>query len=105
VFTRQLAELASLDTLFAIQAELIENQNRWPVVKGTAGARKGRIGVPGRDRGKRGSLRHLYLYLEHRGQIYLLLLFSKAEQSNLSPKQTEQVAALVRAIKGMPDED
>jgi hypothetical protein len=39
------------------------------------------------------------LYLEQRGRIFLLLLFSKNEQANLSPKQVKQVAAMVERIK------
>ena len=99
VFTKKLKEVASFETLAAIQADLLADPTRWPVVKGTHGARKGRISDPMAGRGKSGSLRYLYLFLEHKGQIYVLFLFGKSEQSNLSPEQTRQVARLVDAIK------
>jgi hypothetical protein len=99
IFTRRLDALASLETLFAIQDDLIADPKRWPVVKGTNGARKGRIADPESARGKSGSFRYIYLYLEHRGQIYLLLLFAKSEQENLSDNQKEWVAKVVEAIK------
>jgi hypothetical protein len=54
---------------------------------------------PRDSRGKSGSFRYIYLYLEHRGRIFLLLLFSKNEQANLSPAQIKQVAAAVERIK------
>ncbi|MBO0723636.1 MAG: type II toxin-antitoxin system RelE/ParE family toxin [Blastocatellia bacterium] len=99
VFMKQLDALASLETLYAIQADLLADPERWPMIKGTGGARKGRIDDPCDSRGKSGSFRYIYLYLEHRGRIFLLLLFSKNEQANLSPAQIKQVAAAVERIK------
>ena len=40
VFARRLGELASNETLQAIQSDLIENPERWPVVRGFAGCPK-----------------------------------------------------------------
>lgn len=102
VFTAKLAQVAlenSLPTLYAIQADLIADPLRWPVVKGTSGARKGRIADPGSGKGKSGSLRYLYLYLEHRGQIYLLYLFAKSGQTDLNAVQKKAIAAMIEAIK------
>jgi len=99
VFMRQLETLASFETLYAIQSDLLEDPERWPVIKGTGGARKGRVADPKDSRGKSGSFRYIYLYLEHRGRIFLLLLFSKNEQANLSADQVKQVAAMVEKIK------
>lgn len=99
VFMRQLDALASFETLYTIQADLLADPERWPVIKGTGGARKGRVAAPTGSRGKSGGFRYIYLYLENRGRIFLLLLFSKNEQANLSPEQIEQVAAVVEKIK------
>lgn len=99
VFMRQLDALASFETLYAIQADLLADPAAWPVIKGTGGARKGRVADPKDSRGKSGSFRYIYLYLEHRGRIFLLLLFSKNEQANLSPEQIKQIAAAVEKIK------
>ena len=103
VFTKRLTELASFETLAAIQADLLENPERWPIVRGTHGARKGRVADPLSRRGKSGSFRYLYLFLEHRGRIYLLFLFGKSEQANLSPAQTKVIAGLVDEIKEEAD--
>jgi len=99
VFMRQLAALASFETLSAIQADLLADPEGWPVIQGTGGARKGRVADPRDARGKSGSFRYIYLYLEHRGRIFLLLFFSKNEQANLSPDQVKQVAKMVEKIK------
>jgi hypothetical protein len=99
VFTRRIDSQASLDVLLAIQDDLLENPTRGAVVKGTGGARKARIADPKDSRGKRGSYRYLYLYLQHHGRLHLLFFYGKNEQSNLSPEQTKLVAGLVRQIK------
>lgn len=99
VFTRQLEETASIETLYAIQADLLADPERWPVIPGTKGARKGRVADPRSSRGKRGSFRYVYLYLKHRERIYLLLIFGKSEQATLSTEQIRQVAELIEAIK------
>ncbi len=102
VFRRQIDE--SLDLLTAIQDDLLKKPDRWPVIRGTGGVRKGRIADPESSRGKSGSFRYLYLYLEHRGRIYLLYLFAKKKQGNLSAEQKKIVAGLVRQIKEAIDE-
>ena len=103
-FTSDLAAFVSertLEMLYAIQNDLLSDPLRWPVVKGTSGARKGRVADPASNQGKSGSYRYLYLYLylEHRGRIYLLFLFAKNEQSNLSAEQTKLIARWVEEIK------
>jgi hypothetical protein len=67
IFTSKLAQVAGengLPILYVIQTDLIADPQRWPVVKGTGGARKRRIADPGSGKGKSGSFRYLYLYLD-----------------------------------------
>jgi hypothetical protein len=99
IFTKRITELASPETLEAIQADLIEDPERWPVIKGLRGARKGRVADPKSPRGKSGSFRYIYLYLPIAGRIYLLFLFAKNEQSDLSPAQAKAFAQVVERIK------
>ena len=102
VFTARLARFVGADglsMLYAIQNDLLADALRWPVVKGTGGARKGRVADPASDQGKSGSYRYLYFYLEHRGQIYLLFLFAKSAQADLSNEQKKAIAKQVEAIK------
>ena len=100
IFTRRIDTIATLDVLMAIQDELIENPTRGAVVQGTGGARKARIADPNDNRGKSGSYRYLYLYLEAHGRVHLLFFFGKNEQDNLSPEQKKLVARIVGQIKG-----
>lgn len=99
IFTKRITEMASSETLEAIQTDLVEDPERWPVVKGLHGARKGRVADPKSPRGKSGSFRYIYLYLPHAGRIHLLFLFAKNEQSDLSPAQTKSFSQIVAKIK------
>jgi hypothetical protein len=55
--------------------------------------------IPLRPRGKSGSYRYLYLYLEHARRIHLLYLFSKGEQADLSPQQKQIIGVLSQEIR------
>ncbi len=83
IFRKRLDKLASLETLFRIQSDLIGNPKSGTVVQGTNGVRKGRVADKKNRRGKSGSFRYLYLYLEKAGVIYLLVFFSKGEKENI----------------------
>lgn len=99
VFTRQIDSKASLDVLHVVQNDLLANPKRGDLVQGMGGVRKARVADPQSGRGKRSSYRYLYLYLEHRGRIYLLYFYGKNEQSDLSSEQRKTVAGLAQMIK------
>ena len=98
IFFKQVRDLG-VEVLARIQSDLVQNPERGPVVKGTHGVRKARVADPASSRGKSGSYRYLYLYLEHAGRIHLLYLFSKGEQADLSPEQKGTIGALSQAIR------
>jgi mRNA-degrading endonuclease RelE of RelBE toxin-antitoxin system len=98
IFSRRIREMPA-EILANIQSDLVQNPERGDIVKGTHGVRKARVADPGSSRGKSGSYRYLYLYLEHAGRIYLLYLFSKGEQADLSPEQRRTIAALSQHIR------
>lgn len=98
IFSKQVAELPA-EVLTTVQSDLVKDPERGDVVKGTHGVRKARVADPGSSRGKSGSYRYLYLYLEHAGRIHLLYLFSKGEQADLSPEQTRIIGRLSQQIR------
>ncbi|HKV39786.1 MAG TPA: type II toxin-antitoxin system RelE/ParE family toxin [Blastocatellia bacterium] len=98
-FSKQVDETGSLDLLFAIQDELLLDATRGDIVPGTNGIRKARIGDPAKKLGKRGGYRYLYLYIEHRGRIFLLYLYAKRAAADVSPAQKKVLAELVESIK------
>src|SRR5215510_16194088 len=98
IFSKQVREL-SATVLISIQFDLVQNPQRGDIVRGTHGVRKARVADPGSSRGKSGSYRYLYLYLEHAGRIHLLYLFSKGDQADLSPDLTRIIGALSQKIR------
>jgi len=99
VFRKRLDSLASIEILFEIQADLLEEPNRGRLINGTNGLRKARVGDPDRGKGKSGGFRYLYLFLEHAGLIYLVYLFPKREKANLSDSDKKELSELVAIIK------
>ncbi|HEX9423944.1 MAG TPA: type II toxin-antitoxin system RelE/ParE family toxin [Pyrinomonadaceae bacterium] len=87
------------EVLARIESDLVQNPERGAVLKGTHGVRKARVADPASGRGKSGSYRYLYLYLEHAGRIHLLYLFSKGEQADLSPRQKQIIGAFSQKIR------
>ena len=98
IFSKQVRELGG-EILARLQSELVQNPERGAIVKGTHGVRKARIADPASSRGKSGSYRYLYLYLEHAGRIHLLYLFSKSVQADSSPEQKRIIGALSQDIR------
>jgi len=72
------------DVLLEIQNDLLENPKRGPVIQGTSGVRKSRAADPARGKGKSGGFRYMYYYIERDGQIFLLMVFNKNEQGDLT---------------------
>jgi len=99
IFTEDLLKIANDETLFAIQNALLENPLLGDVIKGTNGARKGRVRNPSIKGGKSGGFRFIYVFLERVDRIYLLYIYSKKERSTLTPKQAKQLGEVVRQIK------
>ena len=81
------------DVLLEIQNDLLENPKRGPVIQGTSGVRKSR------GKGKSGGFRYMYYYIERDGQIFLLMVFNKNEQGDLTKKQKTTLSSLIRELR------
>lgn len=67
------------------------------LMQGTGGIRKLRWSYG--NRGKSGGVRVIYYYHNNSIPLYLLTLFTKSEQINLSQKECNELARLVKLIK------
>ena len=105
IFTEDLLEIADDETLYAIQNALLANPLLGDVIKGTSGARKGRLGNPKARSGKSGGFRFIYIYLPKNERFYLLAIYSKKDQSDLSPEQAQMLGEIVREIKKIYGEE
>jgi hypothetical protein len=102
VFTTRLLAFAKEhadEVLLQIQNDLLQNPEKGKVVKGSGGVRKSRAGDPTRGKGKRSGFRYMYYYLERDGRIFLLMMFSKDEQDDLTKEQRKVLAGFVQDLK------
>lgn len=100
-FTKRLLALAKEradDVLLEIENDLIENPERGPVIEGTAGVRKARVGDPTPGKGKSG-FRYMYYYIEQDGQVFLLMIFSKNEQADLTSSQKKILKQAILSLR------
>ena len=98
LFTASLRQFSDDRVLESIQNELVQDPVRWPVIRGTNGARKGRLADPRSGSGKSGGFRYLYVYFPNRGRIHLLFMFAKHEQANLSAAQKKVIARMIDVV-------
>jgi hypothetical protein len=96
VFTRRVTELLSDDEYAELQQALTANPSAGDVIPGSGGLRKMRWAIAGR--GKRGGARVIYYHLASRDQFYMLLIYGKNEQDDLSPEQLRMLRKAVEAI-------
>jgi len=69
------------------------------VIQGTAGVRKARVGDPTRGKGTRGGFRYMYYYIEQDGQLFLLMIFSKNEQADLTSVQRKTLKQAILNLR------
>jgi len=81
LFTKLTQKYLDEDTYSGIQSHLIVNPEAGDLVPGSGGVRKLRWSL--RDRGKRGGVRIIYYARTRQGQIWMLTLYNKSEESNI----------------------
>lgn len=87
------AQMAEVITIVAQEPEIGE------VMAGTGSVRKFRYASK-QGKGKSGGARVIYLALMGKGRVYLLDIFEKNEKENISPAERNEMAKLVKAMKG-----
>ena len=85
------------DEMKAVEDELLANPRAGVVIVDTGGVRKTRAAQGGR--GKSGSARVVYLFVEEQATVYFILAFPKNVQGNLTAEQKRLVRTLVSQVK------
>ena len=85
------------DDLVILQELLLKDPKIGDVIPGASGIRKIRIPIDGI--GKRSGGRVIYIDIEVKESIYLLDVYAKNEQTNLSEKEKKLLAKLVERLK------
>lgn len=77
-----------------LQIALMLRPEQGPIIKGSGGLRKIRWAAAGD--GKRGGVRVIYYWAPGEGVFYLLYIYAKTEQGDLTPPQVRALAKVVR---------
>jgi hypothetical protein len=76
---------------------IARNPEAGNVIPDTGGVRK--IRWRGKNTGKRGGVRVIYFYHDDKLPIFLLQIYAKAQQENMSSDEKAQARAFVAALK------
>jgi hypothetical protein len=82
-----------------LQRELMADPDLGDVMPGCGGLRKLRTADAKRAKGKRGGARVIYLHIPEAKCFYLIDIYGKDEQDDLSAAEKKEFGALARAIK------
>ena len=94
VFTKDVRDRLSDDEYRGLQLALLLRPEQGNLIPGSGGLRKVRWKAKGK--GKRGGLRVIYYWVKPDDTIYMLLLYDKSDQEDLTPAQAKILAKLVR---------
>lgn len=93
MFTRAVTRLLSDESYRKFQTALLADSEVGDRIQGSGGLRKVRWG--GEGRGKRGGVRVIYMWIEKRELLLMLLMYSKNEQGDLTPEQLRVLKKVV----------
>ena len=94
MFTRDVVELLPDDEYRDLQLALALRPEAGAVIRGSGGLRKIRWAVPGR--GKRGGVRVIYYRATRESVIFMLMVYAKSRQDDLTPQQLRVLRKLVQ---------
>lgn len=83
--------------MFAVERMIIAAADRWPVIKGTGGARKARVALPG-GKGKSGGARVIYFLMTSHDVITFLGIYTKSKKETISDADKARMRRLKRQI-------
>ena len=94
LFTEDVVDLMRDDDYRTLQLALLFRPEGGTLIRGSGGLRKVRWTAPGR--GKRGGVRIIYYWAKAEEVIYMLLIYPKSRQEDLTPRQLKILRKLVQ---------
>ncbi len=86
------------ESLRSLQNHIAEQPSSGPMIQGVGGARKIRWSREGKSRGKSAGIRVIYLDDPRIETTYLLAVFGKEEQDNLSDSEKKVLKVFIKAL-------
>ncbi len=96
IFTTLVTDLLPDDEYRKIQMALVLRPEAGKIIPGSGGLRKIRWKI--RGRGKRGGLRLIYYWDVEDDTIYMLLIYQKSKQEDLTQNQLKTLRSLVKEL-------
>jgi len=93
IFTREISAFLTDEEYRSLQLALLLRPEQGPLIPGSGGLRKLRWGY--RGKGKRGGSRVIY-YWDKKDTIYMLFVYSKSKQGDLTRAQIKMLGKLVQ---------
>ena len=93
IFTKLINEIMSDDEYKELQEALVIKPDLGVLIKNSGGLRKIRWSMDGR--GKRGGVRIIYYWMTMNEQLYMMYIFPKSTQENLTDAQTKALRQIV----------
>ena len=87
------------EALSGLQRELLDDPDTGLVMPGCGGLRKVRLADPTRGKGKRGGVRVIYLHVAEAAIIFLMDVYGKGEQDDLTADQKKVLKGLAEGFK------
>lgn len=94
IFTRQVRDLLSDDEYRELQVSLVSRPDAGNIIPGSGGLRKVRWATQGK--GKRGGLRVIYYWAVARQRLFMLFIYAKSDQDDLTPAQLRVLRDIVK---------
>lgn len=94
IFTRRIKELMSDDEYRSLQEALVNRPGMGDIVQGTGGLRKVRWKQEGH--GKSGGVRVIYYWMTEDEQLYMLYVYPKSKQEDLTAEQKKALKLIVK---------
>ncbi len=102
VYERNVGKILTALERKAAESYIAGNPTFHPVIPGTGGIRKARVARTGM--GKRGGARIAFYYWQVAGTIFMLTVYAKGDQEDLSADEKKQLKALVEMLKAQEKE-
>ena len=94
IFTKSITRLLDDEAYRGLQASLMRRPEQGPTISGAHGARKVRWGRAGT--GKRGGIRIIYFWASAEAAFYMLYVYAKNVQGDLTAAQAKVLGQLIR---------
>ena len=94
IFTEEVQNLLGEEEYRALQLALLFRPEQGAVIKGSGGLRKIRWGAKGK--GKRGGCRVIYYFDKPHEVIYMLFVYPKSSQADMTPAQIKILGKLIK---------